>query len=54
MKWELNLMGIEIHCITNNGSLYLFYLKGEKPPHAFCLIERNLNKGIVRKQPTLY
>lgn len=21
--------------------------KGEKPPHAFCVIKKNLNKGVV-------
>lgn len=23
--------------------------KGETPPHAFCIINKNLNKGMVRK-----
>lgn len=25
----------------------IFQNKGEKPPHAFCLIQKNLNKGMV-------
>lgn len=26
----------------------IFQNKGEKPPHAFCIIPKNLNKGMVR------
>ena len=26
-------------------NVILFPLQGEKPPHAFCLINKNLNKG---------
>ena len=47
--------GSRSYCsVSSNNQVSVFYclsfvllLQGEKPPHAFCLIDKNLNQGLV-------